>query len=103
MTEKNTISFHVSEVGEPILELKENGDIFLHGEQVDRAIDVVTGMREFLAKSLEQEKAQGQYVDALRMSLFKILDFPNMDGEFAEYLDGNEELKELFEQAHALL
>lgn len=47
--ETNTISFNIKE--EPIIKLCPNGDIFVKGKLVENDIEVVEGMREFIAKS----------------------------------------------------
>lgn len=45
---ENTIAFNVNTVEEPILVLKENGDIFVKGRLAENDKEVVSAMREFL-------------------------------------------------------
>ena len=45
--ESNTITFTTSN-SEPILELKQNGDIFVKGKLIENDKEVVDALREFL-------------------------------------------------------
>lgn len=44
----NNITFHTS--SEPILELRENGDIYVQGRLAENDIEVVNAMRTFLSR-----------------------------------------------------
>lgn len=45
---ENNLAFHVNGIPEPILELKENGDILVKGKLIENDIEVVDALREFL-------------------------------------------------------
>lgn len=46
--EQNTIFFNHKSVGEPILKLCPNGDIFVKGKLIENDIEVVEALREFI-------------------------------------------------------
>mgnify|MGYP006086978391 CR=1 FL=1 len=50
--ERNNISFYVNPSDKPIMEFKENGDIYVKGKLVENDKEVVNAMREFLAKTI---------------------------------------------------
>jgi hypothetical protein len=45
---KNSIEFKISNTKEPIILLKDNGDIFVKGNLIENDIEVVNALREFL-------------------------------------------------------
>jgi len=49
--EPNTIIFNLGKGDEPILLLKENGDIFVKGKLIENDKEIVDAMREFLKYS----------------------------------------------------
>jgi len=46
--EENSISFYTSNNIEPIILLKNNGDIFIKGKLIENDIELVNALREFL-------------------------------------------------------
>lgn len=52
----NNIWFNVKGYDKPIIELKENGDIFVKGKLIENDKELVDGMREFLG-FVKQEKS----------------------------------------------
>ena len=52
--EDQSIKFGVSGYEKPILELKENGDIFVKGKAVVNDIEVYWALKEFLLKAKEE-------------------------------------------------
>ena len=48
MTYNKNILFEVKELPTPILELRENGDIFVKGKLIENDKEVVDALREFL-------------------------------------------------------
>ena len=50
---KNTsvIGFHIRNKIDPIIEIRDNGDILVKGKLVENDLEVVEGLREFLNKT----------------------------------------------------
>jgi hypothetical protein len=60
----HSITFHFPDKSaEPILELKECGDILVHGKVVENDKDLVDGLREWLAlgRTAMQERAEAAF------------------------------------------
>lgn len=45
----NAIIFNVEGLEVPVLELRENGDIYVKGNLVENDVEVVNALREFIA------------------------------------------------------
>ena len=48
---QNAIIFNVSGIDVPVLELRENGDIYVKGNLVENDVEVVEALREFIQAS----------------------------------------------------
>ena len=48
---QNAIIFNVSGIDVPVLELRENGDIYVKGNLIENDVEVVEALREFIQAS----------------------------------------------------
>lgn len=47
-TKQNNIVFHIKDLDVPIIELKENGDIFVKGNLIENDKELVNALSEFI-------------------------------------------------------
>jgi len=51
MNELEPITFQISDIGEPILLLKENGDIYVNGKLTTNDMEIAEDLRRFLQQA----------------------------------------------------
>jgi hypothetical protein len=50
--ESNSIIFNIDGLDTPILELRENGDIYVKGKLIENDVEVVEALREFIQEQV---------------------------------------------------